>query len=354
MSDGWPFDESLEQILDLSTWSVTTEVYAAPPELAAKMRAANVIRAQSETAIPLTTGALTRLISEHWPSPAAERLAALDERCVTFRWLNFLFVVYDNLYIEQHQITLGGVAIRSDLWPKTNAATRTFERILQRGLEGNPVKISAVDEEGARALIEAEPDTANLYWRGSRVGHGEIGLCARHARQWPEELGPLRLCVFTPQLLAHLASSSAATIRSAARDIFEWYSGRRPRGCRGCRYEQEYRSLGPYHGLDRVGPDLPGHGRDDGRGPLAHAVYGQPLVVISDDPALQPFTCERCQSVKPRTQGTPCEGCGKGSCLVWVGENPRCDHCGLCTLCGASEGEQHDPARHGTDVRGEG
>lgn len=354
MSDRWPFDETLDRILNLDTWTETTEVHAAPPHLAARMREAGVTRAQSETAIPLTTGALTRVIRDHWPAPAVESLTERDTTSVTFRWLNFLFVVYDNLFVEQYRTTPEGAAIHSDLWPNTNVATRTFERILQRGLEGNPVRYAALDEEGARARIESQPDTPNLFWRGSRVGLGQIGLCARHARLWPQELGPLRLCLFTPQLLADLANSSAATIQSAARSIYEWHAGKRPRGCRGCRYEQEYRSLSPYHGLDRVGPDLPGHGRDDGRGPLAHAVYGQPLVVLSDDPALQPFTCERCQSVKPRTQGTPCEGCGKGSCLVCVGENPRCEHCGLCTLCGASEGEQHDPARHGVDVRGEG
>jgi hypothetical protein len=158
MSDGWPFDESLEQILDLSTWSVTTEGHAAPPELAAKMRAANFTRAQSETAIPLTTGALTRLISAHWPSPAAESLAARDERSVTFRWLNFLFVVYDNLYIEQHRTTPDGVAIRSDLWPKTNAATRTFEHA-ERFIDGE-----YSEHDAAEYRLEIEGPYCVVRW----------------------------------------------------------------------------------------------------------------------------------------------------------------------------------------------
>ena len=346
MSDGWPFDESLERILDPSTWNVTTEVHAAPPQLAARMRAAQVTRAQSETAVPLTTGALTNLVREHWPSPAVESLAHRDEHSVTFRWLNFLFVVHDNLFVEQHRTTPEGAAIRSDLWPNTNVATRTLERILQRALEGNPVRFAALDEEGARALIESEPDTPNLFWRGSRVGLGQIGLCARHARQWPQELGPLRLCVLTPPLLADLASSSAPTIQSAAREIYEWHANKRPRGCRGCHYEAEYRNLSPFHGIDPVGPDLPSHGRDDGRGPLSRPAYGQPLVILSDDPALLPFTCERCGSVKPRLQGTPCEGCGRGICLSCVGEDPQCPHCRLCALCGAESGAEHDRNLH--------
>jgi hypothetical protein len=349
MSDGWPFDESLERILDPSTWNVTTEVHAVPPQLAAKMRAAQVTGAQSETAVPLTTGALTNLVREHWPSPAVVSLAHRDEHSITFRWLNFLFVVHDNLFVEQHRTTPEGAAIRSDLWPNTNVATRTLERILQRALEGNPVRFAALDEEGARSLIESDPDTPNLFWRGSRVGLGQIGLCARHARQWPQELGPLRLCVLTPQILADLASSSAATIQSAARELYEWHANKMPRGCRGCHYEAEYRTLSPYHGIDPVGPALPGHGRDDGRGPLAHAVYGQPLVVLGDDPALLPFTCERCGSVKPRIQGTPCEGCGRGCCLACADEGSRCPNCRLCVFCGAAEGEPHDQARHGSD-----
>lgn len=346
MSDGWPFEESLDHIIDPSSWSVTTELNAALPQVAARMRELQVTREPSETELPLTLAALTRLIRQHWPTPAVESLAERDATSVTFRWLNFLFIIHNNLFVEQHRTTPEGAAIVSDLWPNTNVATRTLERILQRGLEGNPVKFPAVDEEGARALIDAQPDTPNLFWRGSRLGLGQIGLCARHARMWPQELGPLRLCLLTPQLLADLASSSAPTIQSAAREIYEWHANKRPRGCSGCHYESEYRNLSPFHGIDPVGPDLPSHGRDDGRGPLSRPAYGQPLVVLSDDPALLPFTCDRCGSVKPRLQGTPCEGCGRGVCLSCVGEDPKCPNCKLCALCGAEDGESHDQGLH--------
>ncbi len=346
MTDRWPFDESLAQILDPSTWIETTELHAAPPQVAARMRELQVTREPSETGVTLTLTALKRVIREYWPAPAVESLADRDETSATFRWLNYLFVVHTNLYVLQFRTTPEGDAIVSDLWPNTNVATRTMERILRRGLESKPVRFPAIDSDSARALIEAHPDTPQLYWRGSRLGLGQIGLCARHARLWPEELGPLRLCLLTPQLLTDLASSSAATVTSAARYIYEWHSGKTPRGCRGCRYEREFKSLGAYHGLSRVGPNLPGHGRDDGRGPFAQPVYGQPLVVLGDDPALLPFSCEHCASVKPRTQGTPCEGCGKGMCLSCAGENTQCPNCSLCVLCGADAGEPHDQPRH--------
>src|SRR5205085_2422742 len=102
-------------------------VHAVPPQAAARMRELGITREPSDAGLPLTTDALTRLVREHWPSPAVEGLEARGETSVTFRWLNFAFVVHTNLFVEQFHTTPGGDIIDpaagngtvSDLRPRT-------------------------------------------------------------------------------------------------------------------------------------------------------------------------------------------------------------------------------------------
>lgn len=359
MSEPWPFDESLDEILNPDTWTQTTELHAVPPNVAARMRELGVTREPGDAGLPLTLAALTSLIMSHWPAPPVYGFEPMGETGVRFKWLGFVFVVETNLFITQFQMTPQGEIIEpaqprgggksDDLWPRTNAATRTFERLLQRALEGSPAALTVLDEEAAVRLVDADPGLAFLYWRGSRIGHGMIGLCSKHVRMWPRHLGPLRLATLSPQLLADLACSSGAAIRGIPREIHEFYSGRKGRGCRGCAYEAEHAVLGAFHGLRAVGRDETGYDFDDGAGPLSDPVYGQPVMRLSTGPfpvELEPFKCERCSAVKARVDGTPCEGCGRGVCLACLAKNVQCPNCRLCALCAAGDGESHDESRH--------
>ncbi|MFL6284480.1 MAG: hypothetical protein ACJ74Q_15150 [Pyrinomonadaceae bacterium] len=357
MNDRWPFDESFEEIVNADSWTETTETHAVPPQVAERMRELGVTREPSETGLPLTIGALTALVMSNWPAPPVYAFDRRDDTSVHFKWLGFYFVVSTNLFVEQYQMTPQGEPIdpakphgggvTTDLWPRANAATHTFERLLCHALEGAPAKLTILDEETAVRLVTAEPERPFLFWRGTKIGHGMIGLCSRHVRMWPRDLGRLRLARLSPQLLADLACSSGAAIRSIPRDIYEFYKG--GRGCRGCSYEAEHPTIGPFYNLRAVGPDEHGYNFDDGTGPLSDPVYGQPVMRLSEGPRpveLEPFKCERCSAIKPREDGTPCEGCGKGVCLVCLARNTQCPHCLLCALCGADAGESHDETRH--------
>jgi hypothetical protein len=288
----WPFTESLEEITNLSTWTETTERFAVPPNVAANMKRLGVTNAPSATALPLTIDALADLATKHWPQPAIENLEKHDDR-ITFHWLGYYMVVYQNLFVEVFHMTREGQPIeptatngleqKSELFPRTNTATRSFERILQRALEGNPFTLTVLDEETARRMVEQSPDRVFLFWRGTRIGKGMIALCGRHTKEWPGELGELRLAHLSPQLHAHTAFSSAPTIQSVAREIMEHYSGKRAYECRACYYAREYRNLEIFFGVEAIGKDRPGRFFDDGDGPLGRPEYGQALVSFSSD-----------------------------------------------------------------------
>lgn len=285
----WPFAESLEEICQLETWTEVSERFAVPPHVAANMRRLGVSNEPSATALPLTVDALSELARLNWPQPAIENLKEEAGR-ITFNWLEYYFVVYSNLYVEMFLTSRDGEPVdslgknhggyESDLFPRANSATRSFERILQRALDGEPLSLITLDSMAALRLIDSNPIQIFRFWRGTRVGKGQISLCGSHLKSWPKVLGPLRLAYLTPQLHAHLAISSAATINSIGRDLYNHYSGKESSQCRACAYDRVHPTLGPFYALDAIGPAAGGHNHDDGLGPLSRPEYGQPLVTI--------------------------------------------------------------------------
>lgn len=287
----WPFTESLEEICNLESWTETTERFAVPPNVAENMRRLGVSNEPSENALPLTVPALARLALEHWPQPSIENLKQEAGR-ITFNWLEYYVVVYSNLFVEMFLKSSDGEPVdslgknhagqSSELFPSTNSATRSFERILQQALNGEPPNLMTLNSETARRGINEHPDRVFLFWRGSRVGKGIISLCGRHLEDWPNVLGVLRLAHLSPQLHAHLAISSAPTINSIGRSLGRHYSGKEPSACRACAYDQVHPTLGPFYALEAIGSNQAGHNHDDSLGPLSRPEYGQP--VVTKDP----------------------------------------------------------------------
>jgi hypothetical protein len=282
-----PFIESLEEICDLRKWTETTEVFALPPQVAGNMRRLGVSNEPSATAIPLTTDALADLVMKFWPAPGVENLVKRTGS-ITFHWLDYFMIVYSNLFVESYNITPEGKPLNQpgtnssgqkvEIFPHANSATRSLEKILRLGFEGIPLNLPVLDEEGASRLIEADDSRVFLFWRGSRIGKGQICLCGRHLKEWPNELGELRLCHLSPQLHAHLAFSDAPAVHRMVREIYEHYSGRRAYECQVCYHARAYPRLDHFFGVEALGKDKAGRFFEDSEGPLADPVYGQPLV----------------------------------------------------------------------------
>lgn len=291
-NNDWPFEETLDEFCDPNKWVERTETFAVPPQVAANMRRLGVTNEPSATALPLTVDALAELATMHWPQPAIESLEKREDR-ITFKWLGYQLVVFQNLYVEVYHLTPEGEVIessatnglnqRTEIFPRTNSATRSLEKTLGRALAGNPFTFATMDEEAARKAIETYADRVFLYWRGSRVGKGMIPLCGRHIKEWPSELGELRLAHLTIQLHVLLACCSAPTIQGVARELTEHYAGNRPFKCRACHYEKNFQSLGAFYGIEAIGRDCRGGNQEDGQGPLSRPEYGQPLIRFDDE-----------------------------------------------------------------------